>query len=58
MTLTSGDIVRQHLVIFAKRPLPNHAKTRLGAEIGCEQAAGVYARIVYKLLIEVAWPRI
>lgn len=49
----------RHLIIYAKRPLPGYAKTRLGAAIGDEQAAGVYARLLYTLLTDVAaadWP--
>lgn len=42
--------MRQHLIIYAKRPLPGYAKTRLGAGIGAEQAAGVYARLLYTYL--------
>jgi uncharacterized protein len=45
--------VRQHLIIYAKRPLPGYAKTRLGAGIGAEQAAGVYARLLYTYLTSV-----
>jgi len=46
--------LRQHLIIYAKRPLPGYAKTRLGAAIGPEQAAGVYARLLYGYLHEIA----
>jgi rSAM/selenodomain-associated transferase 1 len=42
--------VKRHLIIYAKRPLPNHAKTRLGHAIGEENAAGVYARVLYTYL--------
>jgi uncharacterized protein len=45
--------VQRHLIVVAKRPLAHYAKTRLGAEIGPEQAAGVYARLLYGLLAEV-----
>ncbi len=41
------------LIIYAKRPLPGHAKTRLGQAIGAEQAAGVYARLLYGYLHDV-----
>lgn len=44
---------RRHLIIYAKRPQPGHAKTRLGAAIGSRQAAGVYARLLYTLLTNV-----
>ena len=43
--------MRRHLVVYAKRPLPGYAKTRLGAAIGMEQAAGVYARLLYTYLL-------
>jgi uncharacterized protein len=46
--------MKMHLVVYAKRPLSHHAKTRLGADIGGEQAAGVYARLLYSLLIDIA----
>jgi uncharacterized protein len=46
--------VKKHLIIYAKRPFGHYAKTRLGAEIGYEQAAGVYARLLYTLLIDIA----
>jgi hypothetical protein len=44
--------LRQHLIVYAKRPLPGYAKTRLGAAIGAEQAAGVYARLLYTYLLD------
>jgi len=44
--------LRRHLVVLAKRPLPGYAKTRLGAAIGAEQAAGVYARLLYAYLLD------
>jgi rSAM/selenodomain-associated transferase 1 len=44
--------LRRYLVIYAKRPLPGYAKTRLGADVGAEQAAGVYARLLYTYLLE------
>lgn len=43
----------QHLIIYAKRPLPGYAKTRLGADLGAEPAAGVYARLLYCYLADV-----
>lgn len=43
----------QHLIVYAKRPLSGYAKTRLGASIGEEQAAGVYARLLYDYLLDV-----
>lgn len=45
-------ILKRHLIIYAKRPLPGYAKTRLGAAIGAEQAAGVYARLLYNYLLD------
>ena len=44
--------MRRHLVIYAKRPLPGYAKTRLGFVIGEAQAAGVYARLLYGYLLD------
>ncbi len=45
--------MKRHLIIYAKRPIAHYAKTRLGAEIGHEQAAGIYARLLYSLLLDV-----
>lgn len=39
-----------HLIVYAKRPMPGYAKTRLAAGIGAEEAAGVYARLLYGYL--------
>jgi len=50
--------MRQHLIIYAKRPLPGYAKTRLGTTIGAEQAAGVYARLLYGYLIDIVCARL
>jgi rSAM/selenodomain-associated transferase 1 len=44
--------LNRHLIVYAKRPLPGYAKTRLGATIGPEQAAGVYARLIYGYLLD------
>ena len=44
--------MKRHLIVYAKRPLPGYAKTRLGADIGDEQAAGVYARLLYAYLLD------
>ncbi len=44
--------MKQHLIVYAKRPVPGYAKTRLGAGIGAEQAAGVYARLLYAYLLD------
>lgn len=46
--------VKKHLIAYAKRPLPGYAKTRLGAAIGFEESAGVYARLLYGCLLELA----
>ena len=42
----------QYLIVYAKRPLSGYAKTRLGKGIGMEQAAGVYARLLYTYLAD------
>jgi rSAM/selenodomain-associated transferase 1 len=42
----------KHLIVYAKRPLPGYAKTRLGSGIGAENAAGLYARLLYGYLID------
>jgi len=44
--------MRRRLIVYAKRPLPGYAKTRLGADLGDEAAAGVYARILYAYLVD------
>ncbi len=44
--------MKRKLIVYAKRPLPGIAKTRLGASIGLEEAAGVYARLLYQYLME------
>ncbi|MBN1582332.1 MAG: TIGR04282 family arsenosugar biosynthesis glycosyltransferase [Anaerolineae bacterium] len=59
MQVKSSDKIRgkaspQHLVLYAKHPLPGYAKTRLGAAIGTEQSAGVYARLLYAYLLDLA----
>jgi hypothetical protein len=43
---------RQRLIVYAKRPLPGYAKTRLGAAIGATPAAGVYTRLLYTYLLD------
>jgi rSAM/selenodomain-associated transferase 1 len=40
------------LIVYAKRPLPGYAKTRLGQGIGRENAAGLYARLLYGYLVD------
>jgi rSAM/selenodomain-associated transferase 1 len=44
--------MKRHLIVYAKRPLSGYTKTRLGADIGAEQAAGVYARLLYTYLLD------
>ena len=44
--------MKKHLIIYAKKPLPGYAKTRLGSIIGFEESAGVYARFLYQSLFE------
>jgi rSAM/selenodomain-associated transferase 1 len=44
--------MKKHLIVYAKRPLPGYAKTRLGAKIGLDESAGVYARFLYNCLME------
>jgi hypothetical protein len=43
---------QRHLIVYAKRPMPGYAKTRLGAELGDEAAAGFYARLLYSYLLD------
>ncbi len=43
--------MKHRLIVYAKCPLPGYAKTRLGTDIGTEQAAGVYARLLYSYLL-------
>jgi rSAM/selenodomain-associated transferase 1 len=43
--------VTRRLIVYGRRPLPGSAKTRLAAAIGEEEAAGVYARILYGYLL-------
>lgn len=42
----------KYLIVYAKRPLPGYAKTRLGKGIGKENAAGLYARLLYGYLMD------
>ena len=46
--------MKNHLIIYAKQPRPGYVKTRLGQEIGMEEAAGIYARLLFHLLAHVA----
>ncbi len=43
---------QRHLIVYAKRPLPGYAKTRLGVDLGAEEAAGFYARLLYAYLFD------
>ena len=44
--------MKNHLIVYAKRPLAGYAKTRLGKSIGLEESAGIYARFLYQCLLE------
>lgn len=44
--------MKKHLIAYAKKPASGYAKTRLGAEIGFDEAAGIYARILYHCLLK------
>jgi hypothetical protein len=44
----------RRLIVFARAPLPGEAKTRLADAIGETAAAGVYARMLYGYLLELA----
>jgi rSAM/selenodomain-associated transferase 1 len=50
--------LNHHLIIYAKRPLPGYAKTRLGKGIGMENAAGFYARLLYGYLMDLLCGRL
>ena len=47
-------MVSRRLIVLARAPLPGEAKTRLAASIGEMEAAGVYARMLYAYLLELA----
>ena len=40
----------KHVIIYARKPEAHKSKTRLGASIGYQQAAGVYARLLFSYL--------
>ena len=40
----------KHVIVYARKPVAGKSKTRLGVSIGEEQAAGVYARILFTYL--------
>lgn len=44
--------MKRRLIVYAKCPLPGRAKTRLGAAIGDDAAAGVYTRLLYGYLLD------
>ena len=44
----------QRLIIFARAPVPGRVKSRLAADIGDLAAAGVYARLLYATLTDLA----
>ena len=46
--------MRRRLIVFARAPLPGQVKSRLAASIGDRAAAGVYARILYGTLCDLA----
>jgi uncharacterized protein len=42
--------LNKHVIVYARRPEAGKSKTRLGASIGYQQAAGVYARMLFSYL--------
>jgi rSAM/selenodomain-associated transferase 1 len=46
--------MKKQVIAFAKKPVAGYAKTRLGETIGFEEAAGVYARLLYHCLLELS----
>lgn len=46
--------MKRQVIAFAKKPAAGYAKTRLGETIGFEEAAGVYARLLYHTLLELS----
>ncbi len=44
--------MRRCLIVYARFPLPKRSKTRLGAGLGAEAAAGIYARLLYGYLYD------
>ncbi len=42
--------MQHRLIVYARSPIPGHAKTRLAGALGAEAAAGVYARFLYAYL--------
>ena len=46
--------MKRQVIAFAKKPAAGYAKTRLGEKVGFEEAAGVYARLLYHTLLELS----
>ena len=46
--------MNKHVIVYARKPEAGKSKTRLGASIGNEQAAGVYARILFSFLADLS----
>jgi uncharacterized protein len=46
--------LNKHVIVYARKPEAGKSKTRLGASIGNEQAAGVYARILFSFLADLS----
>jgi uncharacterized protein len=46
--------MRKRVIAIAKKPVAGYAKTRLGETAGLEEAAGVYARLLYGCLLELS----
>ena len=44
--------MNKHLIVYVKKPEAGKSKTRLGAHIGYNQAAGVYARLLFSYLAD------
>ena len=44
--------MNKHLIVYAKKPEAGKSKTRLGTRIGYDQAAGVYARLLFSYLTD------
>jgi rSAM/selenodomain-associated transferase 1 len=46
----SAATVENRVIVYVRRPWPGRCKTRLASSIGWDEAAGVYARLVYGYL--------
>ena len=42
--------MNKHLIVYVRKPEAGRSKTRLGARIGHQQAAGVYTRLLFSYL--------